>query len=91
LPRPRAGLKIEHIAAHIDHICQLAGNASHVGIGSDLDGGFGFEQTPQDLTRISDLQQIGPLLQSRGFNEEQVRGVMHGNFLRFLGQALPNN
>jgi membrane dipeptidase len=84
-----AGLKIEHIAAHLDQICQLAGNANQVGIGSDLDGGFGFEQTPQDLTRISDLQKIGPLLQSRGFNEEQVRGVTHGNFLNFLRRSLP--
>ena len=34
---------------HIDHVCQLAGNARHIGIGSDLDGGYGREQTPSDL------------------------------------------
>jgi membrane dipeptidase len=41
---------------HIDHICQLAGNANHVGIGSDLDGAFGREQCPYDLETIADLQ-----------------------------------
>jgi membrane dipeptidase len=83
------GLKLEHLVKHIDHICQLAGNANHVGIGSDLDGGFGFEQTPQDLTRISDLQKIVPLLQSRGYKDDQIRAIMHGNFLNFLRHALP--
>ena len=37
---------IAAVADHIDHICQLAGNADHAAIGSDLDGGFGTEQCP---------------------------------------------
>jgi membrane dipeptidase len=83
------GLKMESIVAHIDHICQLAGNAQHVGIGSDLDGAFGFEQMPQDLTRISDLQQIAELLRRHGFSEDQAGAVMHGNFLEYLRRAMP--
>ena len=84
-----AGLKLEHIVKHIDHVCQLAGNASHAGIGSDLDGGFGFEQTPQDLNTIADLQLLDDLLRRRGFSRENADAVMHGNFLRFLQRALP--
>jgi membrane dipeptidase len=84
-----AGLKLEHIIAHIDHVCQLAGNSAHAGIGSDLDGGFGFEQTPQDLNTIADLQLLPELLRRRGFTQENAQAVMHGNFIRFLQKALP--
>jgi membrane dipeptidase len=84
-----AGLKLERIVNHIDHVCQLAGNAGHAGIGSDLDGGFGFEQTPQDLNTIADVQLLDDLLRRRGFSRKNVAAVMHGNFLRFLQRALP--
>jgi membrane dipeptidase len=85
-----SGVKIEHIIPHIEHICQLAGNSRHVGIGSDLDGGFGGEQTAGDLGSIADLQRIAELLKARGFKQEDIDAVMHGNFLRFLEQSLPN-
>ena len=72
---------------HFDHICQLAGNANHIGIGSDLDGAFGKEQCPSDLETIADLQKILDLLLARGYSEEDVQKVMHGNWLRFLKKA----
>ena len=72
---------------HFDHICQLAGNANHIGIGSDLDGAFGKEQCPSDLETIADLQKIPDLLLARGYSEEDVQQVMHGNWLRFLKKA----
>ncbi|MBI4664085.1 MAG: membrane dipeptidase [Verrucomicrobia bacterium] len=78
------GLKLERIVDHIDHVCQLAGNALHSGIGSDLDGGFGREQSPADLDTIADLSRIAGLLESRGYSAEDIRNIMHGNFLRFL-------
>ncbi len=84
-----SGLKLDWIVPHIDHICQLTGNARHVGIGSDLDGAYGFEQTPQDLNTIADLTRLPDLLRQRGFSEADVAGVMHGNFIRFLRGALP--
>ena len=80
-------LRIERICEHIDHICQLAGNARHVGIGSDLDGGFGTEQTPLDLDSIADLRTIGGLLAARGYPAADIDGIFHGNFLRFLRDA----
>ncbi|MES2517057.1 MAG: membrane dipeptidase [Bacteroidota bacterium] len=69
---------------HLDHICQLAGNALHVGIGSDLDGAFGREQSPYDLDTIADLQTIPTILEKRGYTPTDIENVMHGNWLRFL-------
>ena len=72
---------------HLDHICQLAGNARHIGIGSDLDGAFGREQSPYDLDTIADLQRVPDLLRQRGYTEADITNVMHGNWLRFLRRA----
>ncbi|NIJ54152.1 dipeptidase [Dyadobacter arcticus] len=78
------GLKIEHIVNHIDHICQLAGNANHVGIGSDLDGAYGKEQSPGDLDSIADLQSITTLLAGRGYSKEDIEQIMWRNWINFL-------
>jgi membrane dipeptidase len=72
---------------HIDHICQLAGNTHHVGIGSDLDGAFGKEQCPYDLETIADLQKITALFKSRGYSDVDIENLMNGNWLRFLRKA----
>ena len=83
----RAGLKLERMVDHIDHICQIAGNARHAGLGTDLDGGFGTEQTPDDLASIADLERVPELLGRRGYSLEDVRQISHGNFLRVLTEA----
>jgi membrane dipeptidase len=80
---------MERVVENIDHVCQLAGNARHSGIGSDLDGGYGYEQTPADLNTIADLQRIPELLAKRGYPAADVAGIMHGNWLRFFGEVLP--
>jgi membrane dipeptidase len=77
---------LDTVVDHVDHICQLAGNGRHVGIGSDLDGGFGWPQSPSDLDTIADLQKLTGLLAGRGYSEADIAAVMHGNWLRFLGQ-----
>ncbi|MBD0277429.1 MAG: membrane dipeptidase [Flavisolibacter sp.] len=69
---------------HIDHICRLAGNSLHAAIGSDLDGGFGSEQCPYDLSTISDLQKLTSLLQKRGYSNEDVENILYRNWIRFL-------
>jgi len=79
--------RLEIVIDHMDHICQLAGNALHIGIGSDLDGAFGKEQSPYDLETIADLQNIPGLLKKRGYSDEDVKNVMHGNWLRFFRKA----
>jgi membrane dipeptidase len=78
---------LEVLIDHMDHICQLAGNALHIGIGSDLDGAFGKEQSPYDLETIADLQKIPALLAKRGYTNTDIENVMHGNWLRFLRKA----
>lgn len=82
-----SGVTLEHLADHIDHICQLAGNARHCGIGSDLDGGFGREQSPGDLDTIADLQRMEEILRSRGYPQKDIEGIFHGNFLDQLRKA----
>ncbi len=81
------GVKIAHIGEHIDHICQIAGNAKHVGIGSDLDGGFGKEQSPTDLDTIADLQTLEDILRGRGYSADDITDIFHRNFLRVLRKA----
>ena len=76
------------VVDHIDHVCQLAGTSRHAGIGSDLDGGFGGPQSPNDLDTIADLQKLPGLLTKRGYSEADIAAVMHGNWLRLLGQSL---
>ncbi|HLO31653.1 MAG TPA: membrane dipeptidase [Anaerolineales bacterium] len=78
---------LAHVADHIDHICQLAGNSAHAAIGSDLDGGFGREQSPADLDTIADLGRIAEILSRRGYSDEHIASIMHGNWLRLLRRA----
>ncbi len=78
------GVTLHTVIDHIDHICQLAGNSDHVGIGTDLDGGFGTEQCPSDIDTISDLQKIPKMLQKRGYSPRDIENIMHKNFLQFL-------
>ncbi|WP_298867803.1 membrane dipeptidase [uncultured Gimesia sp.] len=80
---------VEDIANHTDHICQLAGNAKHCGMGTDLDGGFGKEQTPHDLDTIADLEMFATILEKRGYSSEDIKGIMSQNFIDFFIEALP--
>ena len=82
-----AGVTLERVIDHIDHICQIAGNARHCMIGSDLDGAFGREQCPADVETIADLQKLPGLLKERGYSQEDVANIAHGNFVRFLRHA----
>lgn len=75
---------MEKVIDHLDHICQLAGNANHVGLGTDLDGGYGKEQSPYDLDTIADLQKIPAMLLKRGYSKEAIENIMHGNWLRLI-------
>jgi membrane dipeptidase len=78
---------LETLADHIDHICQITGSSDHVGIGSDLDGGFGREQSPNDLDTIADLQKLVPILSKRGYSAADISAIMLGNWLSLLRRA----
>jgi membrane dipeptidase len=81
------GVTLNTMIDHLTHICELAGNTNHVGLGTDLDGGFGKEQCPSDLETIADLQKIPDLLTARGFSEEDIKKICHQNWLNFLEKA----
>lgn len=81
---------IERAVDNIDHVCQLAGDHRHVGIGSDLDGGYGNEQTPADLDTIADLQKLPELLEKRGYKADAIEAILHGNWIRFFSEVLPS-
>jgi membrane dipeptidase len=81
------GLKLERLVDHIDHVCQIAGNARHSMIGSDLDGAFGREQTPSDVNTIADLGRLPELLALRGYKPADVEAITHGNIIRVLEEA----
>ena len=82
------GCNLEKMIDHLDHICQIAGNALHIGIGTDLDGGYGKEQCPYDLETIADLQTMLPdLLIRHGYSQQDIGNVLHGNWLRLLRNA----
>ncbi len=83
----KAGAVLEKMIDHIDHVCQIAGNAKHAAIGTDLDGGFGREQSPGDLDTIADLQKVPELLHRRGYNNDAIRDIMYGNWVRFFQEA----
>jgi membrane dipeptidase len=78
---------LAQVVDHIDYVCQLAGNANHAALGTDLDGGFGRDQSPSDLDTIADLQKLVGLLADRGYSDEDIAAIMHGNWLRLLRQS----
>ncbi len=83
-------VKLEAVVDHIDHVCQLAGNTKHAAIGTDLDGGFGKEQSPSDLDTIADLQKLPAMLKNRGYDDESIKGIMYGNWVRFFTESWPS-
>ena len=85
----RADVTLDDVFAHIDHICQLAGNAHHVGIGSDFDGGFGLSAVPAEIDTIADLQKLVPILAQNGYTQEDIASILGKNWLNHLKHTLP--
>jgi membrane dipeptidase len=86
----REEVSLDALIAHIDHICQIAGDSLHAGIGSDFDGGFGLQSIPPEMDSIADLQLIASGLKARGYNDLDVENILGGNWLRFLRRNLPS-
>jgi membrane dipeptidase len=87
--RGKDAVGLDLVVRHIDHICQLAGDARHVAIGSDFDGGFGSEAIPRELDTVADLPRLADALRRHGFAEDDVAAVMGRNWLRKLETLLP--
>lgn len=85
----REGITLDHVARHIDHICQLVGDSRHVGLGSDFDGGFGLGRVPEGLDSVGDLGLIGDRMAARGYAPPEIEAIMGGNWLGLLRRSLP--
>jgi membrane dipeptidase len=77
------------VADQVDYLCQMAGNARHVGLGSDFDGGFGLSSVPAGIDTIADLQKLAAALSARGYKDEDVAAILGGNWLDLLKKNLP--
>jgi membrane dipeptidase len=84
---PKEAVTLDHVVAHIDHMCQLIGDAAHIGLGSDFDGGFGVEDIPAELHEVGDLALIGKALGARGYSDADVAGIMGDNWLNLLRRS----
>jgi membrane dipeptidase len=87
----RQAVSLNQIIAQIDHICQLAGDARHVGLGSDFDGGFGLQSVPAEIDTIADLSKLIPLLAQKGYTEADISAVMGTNWRKILEENLPES
>lgn len=77
------------VVRHLQHICEIAGDARHIGIGSDFDGGFGMESAPREIDTVADLQKVGDALANARFADEEIQNILGGNWIRLLRRALP--
>ncbi len=87
----REQVTLQHLVAQIDFICQMAGDARHVGLGSDFDGGFGLQSVPSGIDSIADLQKLAPLLEEKGYTLQEIAAILGENWLAHLQQSLPES
>jgi membrane dipeptidase len=87
----RQAVTLGFVVDQIDYICQSAGSAAHVGLGTDFDGGFGVQVVPAEIDTIADLQKLVPLLLDKGYSQADVTAILGGNWLRHLKKVLPES
>ena len=80
---------LDDVVEHIRHICEIAGDALHVGLGTDMDGGFGQERIPAEIGTSADLPRVAQKLADAGFGLDAVRRIMGGNWIEFFARMLP--
>ncbi len=77
------------VVRHTQRICDIAGDALHVGIGSDFDGGYGMESIPAELNSVADLPRFIGALGAARFSDADIENFLGGNWVRLLKRALP--
>ena len=85
----REASTMDQVVAHVDYICQMAGDSQHCAFGSDFDGGFGLQSVPIGIESIADLQKFGVMLADKGYQEEDIAAIFGGNWIRMLDSNLP--
>ena len=88
---PRELCPLDMVAAQIDYICQIAGDARPAGFGTDFDGGFGLQHVPPEINTIADLHKLVPMLANRGYNESDIDAIFGGNWIDFMKRTLPRS
>ncbi|HEV8246667.1 MAG TPA: membrane dipeptidase [Polyangiaceae bacterium] len=74
--------RLESIVHHLEHVIAVAGD-DHASLGSDWDGAI---VLPRDMQSCLELPRLVDCMLRRGWQEERVRKVLGGNFLRTLRQ-----
>jgi membrane dipeptidase len=74
---------------HARHTCDVIGDANHVGLGTDIDGGFGSENLPAQIATWGDLPAMADALRAGGFSDANVAATMGGNWAEFFRRSLP--
>ena len=80
---PAPHVTVQDVADHIDHVMQVAG-ATHVGLGSDLDG---ITTTPDALDSVAAYPTLFAELIRRGYTDDQLKGIAGLNVLRVMRKA----
>ena len=78
------------LVRHARHLCDLAGDARHIGLGTDMDGTVGREQIPIEIQTSSDLPRVGEALSKAHFSDEDVQAILGGNWANFFRRSLPS-
>lgn len=82
-PRELERPTIDAAISHVERICDLAGSRRHVGLGSDMDGGFSAARLPQGIDAPRDLLRLAEALSKRGWSDDDVFDFACGNWVRF--------
>lgn len=77
----RFDASLEHVADHMCYIAERVG-VEHVAIGSDFDGWI--PTIPNDMRDCRDMPKLTQKLLDRGMHQEEVSGILGGNFMRVL-------
>jgi membrane dipeptidase len=85
----REEVNLVSVVAQIDYVCQKAGDARHVGLGTDFDGGFGWQSVPMEIDSIADLSKLAPLLVKKGYSTGGIVSVLGENWIGLLKRILP--
>jgi membrane dipeptidase len=73
---------IADIVRHVDYVASRIG-IDHVAFGSDFEG----TEIPSDLGGVSGLPWLVDAIRDRGYGDEEIAKITHGNWLRVLDDA----
>ena len=80
---------LEDCVRHVEAIAEIAGRG-RVGLGSDLDGGFGTDRLPEGLRHPSQYRDLEAALADRGWRDAERRDFRRDTWLRILRASLPS-